>query len=67
MEKVILFGASGGGKRLFKEISNSYEIVAFTDNDELKWNKKICDTIILSPEECLKKEFDFWVITIKTI
>lgn len=63
MEKVILFGASGGGKRLFKEISNCYEIVAFTDNDEKKWNKKMCDTIILSPEECFKIKFDFWVIT----
>ena len=63
MEKVILFGASGGGKRLYKEVSEKYEIIAFTDNDAKKWNEKLFDIVILSPEECLKMEYDFWIIT----
>lgn len=48
MEKAICFGAAGGGKRLFDEISEKYEIIAFTDNDkdkknrnEYKWNKDL--------------------------
>lgn len=35
--KAIIFGAAGGGKRLFNIISNKYEIVAAVDNDSKKW------------------------------
>lgn len=63
MKRVICFGASDGGKRLYEEISSEYEIIAFTDNDPNKWNKELNGITILSPDECLKKQYDYIVIT----
>lgn len=56
MEKVICFGAAGGGKRLFNEISERYEIIAFTDNDKNKIGKTINGITIYSVDECLKMD-----------
>lgn len=63
MEKVICFGAAGGGKRLFNEISERYEIIAFTDNDKNKIGKTINGITIYSVDECLKMDWDVIVIT----
>ena len=63
MEKVICFGAAGGGKRLFNEISEKYEIIAFTDNDKNKIGKTINGIAIYSVDECLKMDWDVVVIT----
>ena len=39
--KAIIFGAAGGGIRLFDKISERYEIIAAVDNDSKKWGKYI--------------------------
>lgn len=62
VEKVICFGAAGGGKRLFNEISEKYEIIAFTDNDKNKIGKTINGIAIYSVDECLKMDWDIVVI-----
>lgn len=51
MEQIILFGASLYGKIAFKILSDQYDIVAFSDNDEKKWGDTFCDTIIIPPEQ----------------
>lgn len=64
MIKVICFGAAGGGKRLFDEISKKYEIVAFTDNDSRKWGNRLNGLPIIKPEECISSlYYDYVVIT----
>lgn len=35
--RAVLFGAGGGGKRLFPDISRKYDVIAFVDNDSQKW------------------------------
>ena len=37
--RAVLFGAVGGGKRLFEPVSENYEVVYFVDNDASKWGK----------------------------
>lgn len=63
MKKVICFGASGGGKRLYNLIKERYEMVAFTDNDSRKWGSKLFGVTIFSPERALRMDFDYVVIT----
>ncbi|WP_373266124.1 TylF/MycF/NovP-related O-methyltransferase [Hungatella hathewayi] len=53
MKKAVLFGASGGGSRLFDRISREYEIVAVTDNDGSKWGGKLRGIPIYKPEACI--------------
>lgn len=62
--KAVLFGAAGGGKRLFQEVSERYEVLCFTDNDSNKWGKKLNGVPILNPDEAVKKmEWDEVVVT----
>lgn len=63
MEKAICFGAAGGARRLYSEIVEKYDVIAFTDNDARKWGNKIFDVPILSPEQCLELEYDAVIIT----
>ncbi len=37
MQKAVLFGAGGGGKRLYNIVKQRYDIVAIVDNDRNKW------------------------------
>ncbi len=61
--KCICYGAGGGGERLVNVVKKEYEIMAFTDSDLRKWGGHIDSFPILSPEECLKLDFDLIVVT----
>ncbi len=61
--KAICFGAGGGGRRLYKEVSLEYCIIAYTDNDSSKWGGNIEGVPILEPEEALGLNYDVIVIT----
>ncbi len=64
MDKVICFGAAGGGKRLYPLIASQYEVMAFTDNDSEKWGSTCGDIPILSPEECIQSlDYNYIIIT----
>ena len=40
MQKAILYGTGGSGKKLLHELKETYDIVGFTDTDERKWGGK---------------------------
>ncbi len=64
MKRVILFGASGGGRRLYPLIASQYDVIAFTDNDNAKWGTQLFGKTVLSPDECFsRKDYDFIIIT----
>ena len=37
MKKVIIWGAGGTGKRVLREVSQIYNVLAVVDSDERKW------------------------------
>lgn len=64
MLRAVLFGAGGGGQRLYKEIASQYEVVAFVDNDKRKWGKELWGIPIYSAQKCTADlEYDYLIIT----
>lgn len=54
-ELTIIFGASNYGKKLFKHINESHEVLAFCDNDPQKWGKHLYGKPIISVEDLITK------------
>ncbi|WP_312503624.1 TylF/MycF/NovP-related O-methyltransferase [Lacrimispora sp.] len=65
MQRAIMFGAGGGGKRLYDIIRKRYEVIAITDNDSRKWGETFKDLIIDAPKDCLKKQ-DYDVVVVSS-
>lgn len=65
MQRAILFGAGGGGKRLYSKVRRKYNIVAIVDNDSGKWGSSFGDLVVGKPEMvCADKNlYDVVVIT----
>ncbi|MFV0464525.1 MAG: TylF/MycF/NovP-related O-methyltransferase [Lachnospiraceae bacterium] len=63
MQKAICFGAAGGAKRLYQEIIQNYEVIGFADNDRNKWGTTLFSLAVMSPQECLQKEYEVIIIT----
>lgn len=61
--KAVLFGAADGGRRLYGEIAQRYEILCYTDNDSQKWGKTLNEILIKEPSEALQEEWDDVIIT----
>ena len=64
--KVIIFGATDTGKRIYEEIKHENQIVAFVDEDCDKWNTKIDGIEVKAPEEILTIQFDYIYIGVLT-
>lgn len=62
-EKVILFGASELGRKAFKLLKNSYNILFFADNDIAKEGKEFCGKSIILPIKLKDIVFDKIIIT----
>ena len=60
--RAVLFGAGGGGKRLFPDISRKYDVIAFVDNDSQKWGGKLCEVKIYSPIILREQKYDVVII-----
>jgi O-methyltransferase len=65
MQRAIMFGAGGGGKRLYDIIRKRYDVIAITDNDSRKWGETFKDLIIDAPKDCLKKQ-DYDVVVVSS-
>lgn len=66
MERAVIFGAGGTGKKVYDIAKNQYEIVAFVDNNSKKWGESWCDLEIKKPE-WLKEEKEYDVILLGTL
>lgn len=53
-EKVILFGASEGGRYFFLKFRDSYDIIAFVDNDSAKQGTLFCGLPVFSPKKTME-------------
>jgi len=66
MKKAVIFGAADTGKRIYEDIKDEVEIIAFVDEDERKWGGYIDDIIITQPQMLSQIEFDLIYIGIVT-
>lgn len=62
MEKAIIFGAGSAGEKLYAQIAEKYDIVAFTDNDVRKVGNFIEGIKVISPEEAIHYNSEMYVI-----
>ena len=62
MNRAIIFGAGGTGKRILSEVRRLYDVVAFVDSDSRKWGDKIHDIDICSPDRLNTIDYDYIVI-----
>lgn len=64
MLRAYLFGAGGGGARLYDSVKAQYEIVGIVDNDERKWGTQFQNLRVGAPEENLTQAvYDVIVLT----
>lgn len=57
-DKVVVFGASLGGRRALKSLRKQYDIVSFVDNDETKHGSVLVGKPVKSPAELSNMTFD---------
>ncbi len=62
MRQVVIWGAGGTGKRIYKMIKNENNIIGFIDNIKEKWGTKIDGIQVYPPEFLLEAEFDNIII-----
>lgn len=66
LQKVVIFGASDTGKRIYEDIKSEVEVLGFVDQDQKKWGGVIDHILIESPEVLINKEFDLIYIGVLT-
>jgi O-methyltransferase len=58
MEKAYIFGTGSGGTKAYDLLKNSYDIVAFTDNNPTVWGGTFCGKKIVPPSSLPSESFD---------
>lgn len=66
MEKIIIYGATDTGKRIYAEVKNSVSVIFFVDDDDKKWGTYIDGIEVKKPLEIIKNTYDFIYIGILT-
>lgn len=64
-EKVIMFGAGGGGRRLYSQLNSQYDVIYFLDNDKRKIGTTCEGKHVYFPskEQLEKEEFSYIIIS----
>lgn len=62
-QRLILFGASGGGRRALRMLDQDHDILAFVDNNATLQGTQVADIPVVSPSILVDLEFDRLVIT----
>jgi len=65
-EKVIIFGATDTGKRIYEDIRKTADVIAFLDEDEHKWNTELYGITISNPNELVKMKYDYIYVGVLT-
>lgn len=61
-KQIILFGAGEGGNTVNYHLDQSFEVLAFTDNDPSKWGSVFLSRPVIAPTEIKKYRFDYIII-----
>lgn len=66
MEKVIIFGATDTGKRIYEDIKNNVEVIFFVDQDSKHWGGQVDGIPIKPPADIASVYFDFIYVGVLT-
>ncbi|RKI43512.1 methyltransferase [bacterium D16-51] len=66
MDKVIIFGATDTGKRIYKDIKDEMDVIAFVDEDSSKWGTSVYGISVKKPQEIVAMQFDYIYIGVLT-
>lgn len=64
--KGIVFGASDTGKRIYQDVKDNVEIIAFVDEDKRKWGQKIDGIEIKAPDDIKIMQYDLIYVGVLT-
>ena len=66
MDKVISFGATDTGKRIYKDIRDEMDVIACVDEDSGKWGTSVYGISVKKPQEIVAMQFDYIYIGVLT-
>ena len=66
MLKVVIFGATDTGRRIYNDIFRDNEVIAFVDEDRRKWNTTVENIMVYNPKELLVLEYDYIYVGVLT-
>ncbi len=62
--RVLIFGTGPNAEKLKRCLKQDAEIVAYADNDSLKWNTVMDGKRVIAPQDILNEQFDFVVAAV---
>lgn len=65
-KRVVIFGATDTGKRIYSEIKHEADVLFFVDEDKRKWGTKIDAVDVAAPERLRQAEYDCIYIGVLT-
>lgn len=65
-DKVIIFGATDTGKRIYEDIREIVDVIAFVDEDESRWGMELYGIRVGGPDDLAKMEYDYIYIGVLT-
>lgn len=66
MDKVIIFGASDTGRRIYHDIKDERDILFFVDEDSSKWGTLVEGIVVKEPDSIINVEYDFIYVGVLT-
>lgn len=66
MDKVIIFGASDTGKRIYQDIKMEMDILFFVDEDSSKWETSVDGVEVKAPDSIIAAKYDYIFIGVLT-
>jgi DNA-directed RNA polymerase subunit F len=62
-KKMIIYGASEGGKNAYYFLKIHNKVICFADSNPSKWHNYHCNLLIIPPSEILFHEYDYVVVS----
>lgn len=62
MHKILIFGCGNAGQKIFQKIKNSFQILAFVDNNKKLQGTRIFEKEVVLPEKIKEFDYDFLLI-----
>jgi hypothetical protein len=62
LQKAYIFGAGAVGRAILPSVQKQYQVIAYLDNDENKWSKKLEGLAVRSPMSLINADYDAIIV-----